>query len=99
MGLDSGSGAFSRRPGMTQKKSGVDAMRLKGKTAIVTGAGSGYGAGIARRFAAEGARVAVIDINAEAASAVANSLAGGGDVIDRKSTRLNSSHTVISYAV
>ena len=56
-------------------------MRLKGKTAIVTGAGSGYGAGIARRFAAEGARVAVIDINAEAASAVAKSLSSGGDVI------------------
>jgi 3-oxoacyl-[acyl-carrier protein] reductase len=56
-------------------------MRLKGKTAIVTGAGSGYGAGIARRFAAEGARVAVVDINAEAASAVADSLASGGDVI------------------
>ncbi len=49
-------------------------MRLKGKTAIVTGAGSGYGAGIARRFAAEGARVAVVDINAEAAAAVAKSL-------------------------
>ena len=54
-------------------------MRLKGKTAIITGAGSGYGAGIARRFAAEGARVAVVDINAEAASAVAKSF--GGDAI------------------
>lgn len=39
-------------------------MRLKGKTAIVTGAASGFGAGIARRFAAEGARVVVNDINA-----------------------------------
>jgi 3-oxoacyl-[acyl-carrier protein] reductase len=38
-------------------------MRLKGKTAIVTGAGSGFGAGIARRFAAEGARVIVNDVN------------------------------------
>ena len=38
-------------------------MRLKGKTAIVTGAGSGFGAGIARRFAAEGARVVVNDVN------------------------------------
>ncbi len=38
-------------------------MRLRGKTAIVTGAGSGFGAGIARRFAAEGARVIVNDVN------------------------------------
>ena len=30
-------------------------MRLEGKTAIVTGGGSGFGAGIARKFAAEGA--------------------------------------------
>ena len=38
-------------------------MRLKGKTAIVTGAGSGFGAGIARRFAEEGAQVVVNDVN------------------------------------
>ena len=38
-------------------------MRLKGKTAIVTGAGSGFGAGIARRFAEEGARVVVNDVS------------------------------------
>jgi 3-oxoacyl-[acyl-carrier protein] reductase len=38
-------------------------MRLKDKVAIVTGAGSGFGAGIARRFAEEGARVIVNDID------------------------------------
>jgi 3-oxoacyl-[acyl-carrier protein] reductase len=38
-------------------------MRLKEKTAIVTGAGSGFGAGIAKRFAEEGARVIVNDID------------------------------------
>src|SRR5215510_14637181 len=37
-------------------------MRLKGKVAIVTGAGSGFGAGIARRFVEEGAAVYVADI-------------------------------------
>ena len=38
-------------------------MRLKGKTAIVTGAASGFGAGIARRFAEEGAQVIVNDLS------------------------------------
>ena len=51
-------------------------MRLKGKTAIITGAASGFGAGIARKFAAEGARVMVADINADAARIVARDLGG-----------------------
>jgi 3-oxoacyl-[acyl-carrier protein] reductase len=51
-------------------------MRLKDKIAIVTGAGSGFGAGIAVRFAAEGARVFVADINGEAARAVASEIGG-----------------------
>ena len=49
-------------------------MRLKDKTAIVTGAGSGFGKGIAMRFAKEGARVGVIDINSEAAREVASQI-------------------------
>ena len=49
-------------------------MRLKDKTAIVTGAGSGFGKGIVMRFAKEGARVGVIDINAEAAREVASQI-------------------------
>jgi len=40
-------------------------MRLPNKIAIVTGAGSGFGRGIAQRFAAEGAKVVVNDLNAE----------------------------------
>jgi 3-oxoacyl-[acyl-carrier protein] reductase len=57
-------------------------MRLEGKTAIVTGAGSGFGAGIARRFAAEGASVMVVDLNAEAAKAVAAEIGGIAQVTD-----------------
>ncbi|NLD67665.1 MAG: SDR family oxidoreductase [Limnobacter sp.] len=49
-------------------------MRLKDKTAIVTGAASGFGAEIARQYVAEGAKVAVADINEAGAKAVADSL-------------------------
>ena len=57
-------------------------MRLIGKTAIVTGAGSGFGAGIAAKFVAEGARVVVADINAKAAAKVAESLGGVPVTVD-----------------
>ena len=46
-------------------------MRLDGKTAIVTGGGSGFGAAIAELFAAEGAQVVVADIDGAAAERVA----------------------------
>lgn len=51
-------------------------MRLDGKTALVTGAASGFGREIATRFAAEGARVACVDINADGAGDVAGCLDG-----------------------
>jgi len=57
-------------------------MRLEGKTAIVTGAGSGFGAGIARKFAAEGARVMVADINMDGAEAVAAEVGGIAQKVD-----------------
>ena len=49
-------------------------MRLSGKVAVVTGAGSGFGEGIVRRFVAEGAKAIVADINDSAGQAVAESL-------------------------
>ena len=42
-------------------------MRLAGKTAIVTGGASGFGAGIVRKFRAEGAEVMIADLNGAAA--------------------------------
>lgn len=51
-------------------------MRLNGRIAIVTGAGSGFGAGIARTFAREGAKVSVADINEDAAQKVAGEIGG-----------------------
>ncbi len=57
-------------------------MRLLNKTAIVTGAGSGFGAGIARKFATEGAHVLVADINANAAAAIAAEINGTPCTVD-----------------
>jgi 3-oxoacyl-[acyl-carrier protein] reductase len=49
-------------------------MRLKGKTAIVTGAAQGFGFGIAETYIREGARVCVMDINADKAREAARAL-------------------------
>ena len=49
-------------------------MRLEGKTAIVTGGASGFGAGIVRKFVAEGARVMIADVNRDGAEALATEM-------------------------
>jgi 3-oxoacyl-[acyl-carrier protein] reductase len=58
-------------------------MRLASKVAIVTGAGSGFGEGIARRYAQEGAKVLVNDIREPAAGRVAADIrAAGGEAVE-----------------
>lgn len=52
-------------------------MRLEGKRTIVTGAASGFGAGIARKFVAEGAQVMVVDIDHDGAMEMAEDLGDG----------------------
>lgn len=55
-------------------------MRLQNRVAIVTGAGAGIGEAIARRFAAEGGRVLVADIDGKNARAVADAICADGGV-------------------
>lgn len=53
-------------------------MKLEGNVAIVTGAASGIGKAIARAYAAEGAKVAIADLNGEAAKAAVDEIAADG---------------------
>src|SRR5271166_5600694 len=59
---------------VSRKMLGEEEMRLENKVAMVTGAASGFGAEIARVFAREGAKVAVLDINGEGAATVAREI-------------------------
>lgn len=59
---------------------------LAGRVALVTGAGAGIGEGIARRFADEGARIVVAELDEETGEAVAENVGGifvSTDVCDR----------------
>ncbi|MGE3327660.1 MAG: SDR family oxidoreductase [Acidimicrobiia bacterium] len=57
-------------------------MQLKDKVAVVTGSGNGIGEAIARRFVAEGAKVVITDIDADAVARVAASLGTVGLAVD-----------------
>lgn len=59
-------------------------MRLMDKVAIITGAGSGFGEGIARRFAAEGAKVILNDLDLAGATRVCADITDRGDAAEVK---------------
>ena len=75
--------------------------RFDGKAALVTGGGSGIGEAIARRLAAEGASVVVMDVQAEAAERVAGEIPSGspfaGDVTDPEASERAVAHAVETF--
>jgi 3-oxoacyl-[acyl-carrier protein] reductase len=78
--------------------------QLQGKIAIVTGAASGFGAGIARSYIREGAKVLIADINVEGARALAeelglNASAVACDVTDGEQVRAAVRHCVDTFGV
>jgi 2-hydroxycyclohexanecarboxyl-CoA dehydrogenase len=56
--------------------------RLAGHRAVVTGGANGIGAGIARRLAADGAHVTILDLDRDAASALAEEIGGAATEVD-----------------
>lgn len=74
-------------------------MRLKGKTAIVTGAAQGFGAAIAKLFAEEGAHIVACDLNAEGASSLAGGLGHGAIGLGCDVAKLDDARMVVAAAL
>ncbi len=74
-------------------------MRLTDRVAIVTGGGSGFGAGIAQRFAIEGAQVVVADRDRAAAEAVMREIGGDTIAVEADVTRRTEVQRMIDTAV
>ena len=74
-------------------------MRLDGKTAIVTGAGSGFGEGMAKRFAEEGANVVVADLNGDAAERVAEEIGARAVALEVDVARAQDNQAMASAAL
>src|SRR5260370_33770309 len=74
--------AICTRPDEGRQQSRSEPMDLKNKVAIVTGGGSGLGEATAIKLATGGAKVAVLDLNADVANAVAERIGGRAVAID-----------------
>ncbi len=73
--------------------------RLAGKSAMVTGAARGIGLAFAKAYVAEGARVAIADINLEAAQAAASEVGDGAYAVQMDVSRQDSIDTAIAQVV
>jgi len=73
--------------------------RLKGKTALITGAARGIGLAFAKRYIAEGARVVIADINIERASKSAAALGDACAAVEMDVTQQNSIDNGVAQAI
>jgi 3-oxoacyl-[acyl-carrier protein] reductase len=73
--------------------------RLAGKVALITGAGSGLGRAVARRFAAEGAKVVVADIDQTRAAAVADSIGSNAAAVVCDHTSSEHNKLAVAFAL
>ncbi len=74
-------------------------MRLKDKAALITGGASGFGAEIARRYAREGARVVILDLNGDGAAKVATEAGNGALALAGDVTRKADIEAAVKRAV
>ena len=74
-------------------------MRLNNKIAIITGAAQGFGAGIARLFASEGAKILACDINTEGANAIAAEIGNGAVGMTCDVTKLADAKAAVDRAM
>lgn len=74
-------------------------MRLEGKTAIITGAAAGFGEGMARRFAQEGAKVVIADLDINGAERVAADIGSAAVAIKTDVTRMQDNQAMAAAAM
>lgn len=74
-------------------------MRLAGKVAIITGAASGFGRGIAELFASEGAKVVIADLNGDGAQTVARAIGGAARAVRTDVTKRGDVEAMVAEAI